>query len=134
MAQLRTGCHACNKCARLSIFILAHGFDVKSIGLRGMLSRRFKNYYTLFGMNPMIDRYEKSPEARDQQLLAFYMAYKNGTKGQLMDLFKRNFLSEAVTREDELRKKFFKIYKTDLPNTLQKKLHTILKEELKNIQ
>jgi len=127
-------CHACNKCARLSIFMLAHGFDVKSIGLRGMLSKRFKNYYTLFGMNPKIDRYEKSPEARDQQLLAFYMAYKNGTKGQLMDLFKRNFLSEAVTREDELRKKFFKIYKTDLPNTLQKKLHTILNEELKSIQ
>ena len=127
-------CYACNKCARLSIFMLAHGVHLKNVGMNSMLSRRFKNYYALFGMNPEIDRYEKSTEARDQQLLAFYMAYKNGIKGQLIDSFKRKFLSEAVTREDELRKKFFKIYKTDLPNNLQKKLHTILKEELKNIQ
>jgi len=114
--------------------MLAHGFDLKSVGLRSMLSRRFRNYYTLFGMNPKIDRYEKSTETRDQQLLAFYMAYKNGVKGQLIDLFKKMFLSEAVTRADELRKKFFKIYKTDLPNNLRTKLHTILKEELKDFQ
>ena len=127
-------CHACNKCARLSIFMLAHGVHSRNVGMNSMLSRRFKNYYVLFGMNSEIDRYEKSAEARDQQLLAFYMAYKNGAKGQLIDVFKRKFLSEAITREDELRKKFFKIYKTDLPNNLRTKLHTILKEELKDLQ
>lgn len=127
-------CHSCNKCARLNIFMLAHGVHIKSVGLKSMLSRRFMNYYTLFGINPKIDRYEKSTEARDQQLLAFYMAYKNGVKGQLIDLFKKMFLSEAVTREDELRKKFFKIYKTDLPNNLHTKLNTIFKEELKDFQ
>jgi hypothetical protein len=127
-------CHACNKCARLSIFMLAHGVHSRNVGMNSMLSRRFKNYYVLFGMNSEIDRYEKSAEARDQQLLAFYMAYKNGAKGQLIDVFKRKFLSEAITREDELRKKFFKIYKTDLSNNLRTKLHIILKEELKDLQ
>ncbi len=127
-------CHACNKCARLSIFMLAHDVQLKTVGLKSMLSRRFKDYYTLFGANPKIDRYEKSIEAREQQMLAFYMAYKNGVKGQLIDVFKRKYLSEAVTREDELRKKFFKIYKTDLPNNLQIKLYSILREELKNLQ
>ncbi|MBN2599520.1 MAG: hypothetical protein JXA75_03180 [Candidatus Thermoplasmatota archaeon] len=127
-------CHTCNKCARLSIFMHAHGIDVKTVGMNNMLSRQFMKYYVLFGMNPSIDRYDKSPEARDQQLLAFYLAYKNGVKGPLIDVFKRNFLSEAITREDELRKKFFRIYKTDLPNNIQKKLHAILKEELKDLQ
>lgn len=127
-------CQTCNKCARLSIFMHAHDIDIKTVGMSSMLSRNFKKYYILFGMNPSIDRYEKSPEARDQQLLAFYLAYKNGVKGPLIDVFKRNFLSEAITREDELRKKFFRIYKTDLPNNLQIKLHAILKEELKDLQ
>jgi hypothetical protein len=127
-------CRACNKCARLSLFMLAHGIDLRNVGMRSILSRRFMSYYTLFGANSEIDRYDKSTEARDQQLLAFYMAYKNGAKGQLIDLFIRKFLLEAVAREDELRKKFFKIYKTDLPNILQKKLYLILKEELKDIQ
>jgi len=127
-------CHSCNKCARLCILMLAHGFDVKSIGLHSMLSRRFRDYYTLFGLNPEIDRYDKSTQARDQQLLAFYMAYTNGVTGQLMDLFKKMFLSEAVAREDELRDTFFKIYKTDLPGNLRTRLHGILKEELTDVQ
>jgi hypothetical protein len=123
-------CHSCNKCARLSILMLAHGYDGKKVGLRSMLQRRFEHYYSLFGLNPEIDRYEKSSEARDQQLLAFYMAHKNGVTGYLIELFKKKFLSEAVAREDELRKKFFRIYKTDLPRNLQTHLHPILKEEL----
>lgn len=127
-------CHSCNKCARLSLFMLAHSFDIKRVGLRSMLSRRFMNYYRLFGLNPEIDRYEKSNEARDQQLLAFYMAYKNNVKGQLIDLFTKMFLSEAVSREDELRKKFFKIYETNLPSRIRIKLGSILKEELKPLQ
>lgn len=132
--QQKRWCHACNKCARLNIFMLAHNVNVKNLGLRNMLSRKFMNYYTLFGLNQNVDRYEKSSEARDQQLLAFYMAYKNGVKGQLIDMFKRDYLKEAVSREDELRKMFFKIYSTDLPNNLQIKLHSILKEELQDLQ
>jgi hypothetical protein len=127
-------CHACNKCARLNIFMLAHDINPKNVGLNNMLSRRFIQYYRLFGVNPDVDRYEKCNEARDQQLLAFYMAYKNGVKGQLIDLFKKDFLSEAMDREDELRKTFFKIYPTDLPNNLKTRLHGIFKEELEDLQ
>lgn len=127
-------CHSCNKCARLSLFLLAHGFDLKTVELMPMLSRRFMKYYALFGLNPEVDRYEKSIQARDQQLLGFYLAYRNGTKGDLIDVFKKRFLSEAIAREDELRKTFFKIYKTDLPGNLKTKLHSIIKEELKDLQ
>ena len=127
-------CHACNKCARLSLYMHAHGIDIKNLGMRGMLARRFKNYYRLFGNNLDVDRYEKSIESRDQQLLAFYMAYKNGVTGDLIDMFKKNFYEEAVSREDELRKNFFKIYETDIPPNLKTALHSILKEELKDLQ
>jgi hypothetical protein len=127
-------CHACNKCARLSLYMHAHGIEVKNVGMRSMLARRFKKYYRLFGNNPDVDRYEKSIESRDQQLLAFYMAYKNGVTGDLIDMFKKDFFEEAVCREDELRKKFFKIYETDIPPNLKTALHSILKEELKDLQ
>lgn len=127
-------CHSCNKCARLSLFLLAHGFDLKNVGLKAMLSRRFMRYYALFGLNSEIDRYEKSIQARDQQLLGFYLAYQNGARGYLIDLFKKRFLSEAIARDDELRKTFFKIYKTDLPSNIKTKLHSIIKEELKGLQ
>ena len=127
-------CHSCNKCARLSLFMHAHNIDPKKVGLRNMLSRPFMKFYRLFGLNPEVDRYEKSIQARDQQLLAFYMAYKNGVEGQLIDLFKEKFLSEAVAREDELYKQFFRIYTTDVHSAFEKKLYSIFKEELADVE
>lgn len=112
----------------------AHNIDPKKVGLRNMLSRHFMKFYRLFGLNPEIDRYEKSNQARDQQLLAFYMAYKNGVEGQLIDLFKEKFLSEAVAREDELYKQFFRVYNTDVHTDFEKKLYSIFKEELTDVQ
>lgn len=127
-------CHACSKCARLGLFILAHGFDPEVADLKPLLSKNNEKYYVLFGMNKEIDRYEKTREARDQQLLAFYMAYRKGIKGEIIDLFKKQFLQEAIAREDELRKKFFRIYNTDLPNNIKNKLNSIFKEELRALQ
>lgn len=127
-------CHECNKCARLSLFMHAHNIDIKKVGLRSMLSRQFMQYYALFGRSPGVDRYEKSKEARDQQLLAFYMAYKNGVRGHLIDLFKREYLAEAVEREDELRKTFFGVYDTEVPPYLRTPLSSLYSEELRDLR
>lgn len=127
-------CHSCNKCARLSLFMLANNFNPSIVGIRPLLEKGFRNYYVLFGMNPEIDRYEKTQEARDQQLLSFYMAYKNGVKGELIDLFKQRFLDEATAREDELRKRFFRVYETDLPPQIANRLKSIFREELGHLQ
>jgi hypothetical protein len=127
-------CHECSKCARLGMLMLSQGFNPKTAGLNPLLEKRFQKCYVLFGMNPEIDRYEKTREARDQQLLAFYMAYKKGVKGEIIDLFKKRFLKEAEEREDELRKRFFKIYETDLPASINNKLNSIFKEELRELQ
>lgn len=124
-------CHNCSKCARLFIFMKANGIDTKGVGLRNLLDKRYKNLYCLFAKKK--DMYESSKEARDEQLLAFYMAYKNGVSGYMIDLFKKKFLNEAVTREDELFKKFFSIHKpATMPRIIKKNVLKIYEEELKN--
>ncbi len=127
-------CHECNKCARLSLFMKSFGIDPKKLGLRDLLDKKHKELYCLFG-GKEADAYEKSKEARDQQLLAFYMASKEGQKGYLIDKFKEKFIDEAREREKELRKRFFKIYKSKIiPSNIQKELNSIYKEELKDHQ
>jgi len=72
---------------------------------------------------------------RDEQLLAFFLAYKNGKKGELIDLFKSLYLKEAEKREKELKEEYFGIHSTKtLPKELKDKLLNIYKEELKNLK
>ncbi len=121
-------CHECNKCARLFLFMRAVGADPKTAGFRkNMLERGNKDLFALF--KPQ-DNYEKSREARDQQLLAFYLAMKNNVKGSLMDVFKEQFLEEAQEREEELQKKFFTVYDANMPGKIKKDVMGIYKEEL----
>lgn len=125
-------CHQCNKCARTYLFTKAVNGDTKKLEFRdNLFDKQYKKYYSLFSEDKKeIDCYEKSTEARDQQLLAFYMA-KDNAEGYLIDLFKLKYLEEAQEREDELKNKFFKIYKNNqIPNKLQNHLRSILKEEL----
>jgi len=125
-------CHNCNKCARLFLFMKAFGFDPKLVGLRNLFDKKYLKHYTLLAGKQ--DCYEKSEEARDQQVLAFYLAYKRNEKGYLIDYFKKNYLQEAKEREDELYKKFFKIYKNNnIPNKIKSKILSIYKEELDDI-
>ena len=87
--------------------------------------------YVLFSTKGAEDKYDKAPESRDQQLLAFYMAYKNGAKGYAIEKFKKKFLKEATAREDELYKKFFKVHPAlTLTPKLRKEVTSIYKEEL----
>ena len=123
-------CHNCSVCVASSIFMLANRISQKKAKLRKkFLSKKYKSLFVLFGMNEK-DAYYENSKSRDQQLLAFYMMYRNGTKGYLIDLFKKKFLKEAKQREDELYNFFFKIHKNTLPRNLKKKIYPILKEEL----
>ena len=69
---------------------------------------------------------------RDEQLFAFYLAYKNKNKGYLIDKFKKKFLKEALAREDELYNKFFKVHRAaSIPTKIKRDINSIYKEELK---
>jgi len=122
-------CYDCGKCARLFMMMKAFDFDTKTVGYtKNLLEKKYKKLYALFDGD--VDQYEKSPQARDEQLLAFYLA-RNNAKGYLMDLFKKKYLKEAKEREDELRKEFLGIYKSiTMPQSIKNQVLSIYKEEL----
>ena len=134
-------CHNCSKCARIYLYLKACGFDVRRAGmLRGknMFGKEYKPFYkalfggTLSGDETMLG-YDASGVARDEQLLAFYLAHENGSSGFLIDEFRKKYLGEARLREDELRKRFFALHDPiTVPKDLKKQVLSIYKEELED--
>lgn len=125
-------CGRCEKCARMYIFMKALNIDTKKVGyLEDMLSKSKKEYYVLFNKNEdQMSAYGSSGLGRDEQLLAFYLAYKNGVKGDLIDGFKELFLEEAEKTKEKLVNEFFSINSSlSLPSSLRKKALKIFAKE-----
>ena len=128
-------CGMCDKCVMMNIFFLALGIDPKSVGLRqNLLTANKRDLYLLFKgeKSKFWVRGNKQEDLWwDEQLLAFYMACKNGAKGYLMEEFKKNYLKIAKEREKELRAKMFGVHSSDtLTYELKKPLLKIFHEEL----
>ncbi|MDI6826427.1 MAG: hypothetical protein QMD36_04535 [Candidatus Aenigmarchaeota archaeon] len=128
-------CH-CSKCARLFIIFKALNVNTKKLGFRNnMLSKKYMQYYSIFGSSENLSPYDSSGVGRDEQLLAFLLAAKNKVKGELIDEFKKRFMKEVENREDELRKKFFGIHKSfTIPRKIKNQLLSIYKEELSDLK
>ncbi|UCD20563.1 MAG: hypothetical protein JSW08_02170 [archaeon] len=126
-------CNQCNKCARLSLWMTAFGVDKSKLGLRNLFQKKHKKLYSLFN-GKEVDRYEKSIQAKEQQLLGFLLAIEHGAKGYLVDYFKRYYLKQALEKEGYLRKKYFKIWPSSLPLKIKQKVHSIYKEELADLR
>lgn len=131
-------CGMCDKCVMINIFLLALGIDPKSVGIReNLLTAKKRNLYLLFKgeKSKFWVRGNKQEDLWwEEQLLAFYMAYKNGAKGALIDEFKKSFLKIAKSREKELRAKMFGIHSFDtLTYELKKPLLKIYQEELTSL-
>jgi hypothetical protein len=127
----RRWCYCCPKCARLYLFMRAHKIDPTIVGFeKNFFEGKYQEYFSLFKGSGS-DEYERSVEAREQQLYAFYLACRNGAKGYLVDKFKDEFYAEAKLREDELHHKFMQPH---CPRTMDEKLKksvlSICKEEL----
>lgn len=126
-------CESCSKCARNYIFLLANKIDPKNVGIEnGLLDLKHKNLYSLFESCDSQDYgYDSSGLGRDEQLLAFYLAHKNGYRGQLISLFEKNYLQESKTREKELRAKYFGIHSANtIPAELKERVLKIFQDEL----
>ncbi len=129
-------CHACSKCARVYLFLKANNIDPAVIGYKENMFKKDKMHlYTLFGaVNGNGLPYDLSGVGRDEMLLAFYLAYKNGARGYLINLFKKKFLDEAEERKEELYREFFSLHDSlTLPGHLHKKVMKIFSEELENL-
>lgn len=129
-------CGNCSKCARIFIFLLANGIDPKKVNFpHDMLKLKFKNKFSLFNGKNGNYGYDKAGLGRDEQLLAFLLAYRNGAKGDLIEFFKKFYLKEAEKREKELREKYFGIHSTTtIPKELKEKVLNIYREGLKDLK
>lgn len=127
-------CYSCPMCAKAYLYSVAVGGDPKLIGFnRNFFEAKYQELYPLFAKT--IKRsYEKPPEVKEEQLLAFLLAYRNGSQGPLIELFKKKFLNQAKKQERKLRKKYFAIYPAkNIPNELKSKVIKIYQQELKDL-
>ena len=133
-AKKKRWCGVCEKCARMYIFFKALGISPERVGFynNDMLSFKKEKYYVLFNGENNISVYGGSGLGRDEQLLAFYLAYKNGVKGELIYKFKSLFLEEAEKKKEKLIKEYFSIHSSySLPSSLRKKTLRIFEKEKK---
>jgi len=126
-------CHVCSKCARIYLFFKALGIDPRLVGFRDdLFKKKYINNFSLFnGKHGNVVTYDYSGLGRDEQLFAFYLAFKNGQRGRAIEIFKQKYLDEAKQREDELYKEFFGVFDSfTMPKEIKSKVESIFKEEL----
>lgn len=132
-AKTRRWCGVCSKCARIYIFLKALGINPKRVGFtqsEKMLKTEKRHLYSLFNGGDG-SAYDASGLGKDEQLLAFYLAYQKRVKGELMNEFVKKYLNEAKKREEELFQTFFSIHPPQtLTNDLKNPVLKIFEEEL----
>ena len=135
-AKKKRWCGVCEKCARIYIFLKALNISPERVGFynNDMLSLKKKDFYIIFNGDSDLSSYGGSGLGKDEQLLAFYLAYKNGAKGELIELFKKQYLKEAEKRQKELINTYFGIHSSyTLPSSLRNRVLSIFKKEQNNV-
>lgn len=134
-AKKRRWCGVCEKCARIYIFLKALNISPERVGFyEDMLKEDKEKYFAIFDDGKVDSTYGSSGLGKDEQLLAFYLAYKNGTKGPLMEKFKRQYLNEVERKKDKLIEEYFGIHSSfTLPSFLRQKVLRIYKKEQEKV-
>lgn len=136
-AENKRWCGVCSKCARMYIFFRALGISPHRVGFReNMLSNKKRALFPIFSGNGIIEdsAFSQTQAAKEEQSLAFYLAYKRGVRGGLMEEFKKRLLAGVTRKESYLRKKFFGIHSTNtLPYELKSRILKIYQEELRGL-
>ncbi|MCX6740415.1 MAG: hypothetical protein NTZ49_04280 [Candidatus Parcubacteria bacterium] len=127
-------CYHCPMCAKAYLYSVAVGGDPKKIGFnKDFFNIKYRDLYPLFAKK-ITRAYEMPSAVKDEQRLAFLMAYRLGHHGDLMELFKKKYLDKTIKQEKMLHHKFFKVYPMrTAPKHLQTKLLNIYQEELKTL-
>ena len=126
-------CENCSKCGRMYIYLLAHGIQPKTIGFkRDLLWSKYHHLYTIFSSNRIREfGYDQSEAGKNEQILAFYLAYKRGIRGPVMTTFARRFLAFAKKHDRTLRQTYFGIHSMrTIPADLKPKVIRIFHQEL----
>lgn len=126
-------CENCSKCGRMYIYLLAHGINPKIVGFkRDLLCQKYHHLYTIFSTGRIREfGYDQSEVGKNEQILAFLLAYKRGYRGPVMRSFARRFLVYAKKREKSLRQTFFGIHSTrTIPQNIKPRVLRIFRQEL----
>lgn len=135
-AKKKRWCGVCEKCARIYIFLKSLNISPEKVGFynNDMLSLKKENLYVLFKKTCNSSAYGGSGLGRDEQLLAFYLAYKNNVRGELIDKFKLLYLTEAEQKKEKLIKEYFSTHSSYcLPSRLRGRTLKIFKREQINV-
>lgn len=107
-------CQECSKCGRIFLFLAANGIDPQEqAGFSdNLFEEKYISLFNIFanssgGLSKSVT-YDSIGTNRDEQLLAFYLAFKRGFKGYAIDKFaKSKLLEEAQERSLELIEKYY---------------------------
>lgn len=125
-------CCRCSKCARIFIMFKALGINPKKMGFHeNMLQKQYSDFFPIFNGHKFDNSYDSTGLSKDEQLFAFLLAFKNRSRGYLIDKFKEKYLKEVSSREDEFHKTFFRTHSFEtVPPLIKMQLESIFKESL----
>ncbi len=126
-------CEHCSKCARMYIFLLAHGVNPKSVGFtHDLLRQKYLPLYTIFTDGRIASfGYDQSEAGKNEQILAFRLAYRRGFRGPVMKAFVRHYGTYAKKHERKLRETYFGLHSTrTIPSELRPRVMRIFRSEL----
>jgi len=124
-------CGRCSECARVYIFMKAIGVDPKTIGLvDDMLKTKHEKLFYLFDKPKTPGELNTLTQSYGERLLAFYIAYKRGVTGDLMDKFVKTLLPVVEKQIKHLFNTYLTIHTpVTIEKTLYQKLVPIYRRE-----
>jgi hypothetical protein len=132
----RRWCEQCYECARIYLFLTAIGVDPTTVGFTSdMFKKTKKDLYYVFPEKLTRKKIRYVYKNYPERLLAFYIAYKKGVKGELIDEFRKKLLPYVVTHKKDLFRAYFSLRSTHtIPPQLKKKILPIYEKELQNMR
>lgn len=136
-SQIKRWCGQCLACSEDYIYLLATGVAPERVAFKDNLLSRHKKYlFYIFK-----DKKHQSRNGWDtfryfweEQLYAFYLAYRRGVRGGLMDDFAQKYLLKTKKKSHFYQKTYLSLSSNiTIPQELSGKLTSIYKSELSQI-
>lgn len=109
-------CGRCSKCARIFIMLKAAKIDPRNVGFdENLMKNKYKYLYSAFGKQKTYDSaYEMSRVGQLEELYSFMQAYENGSKGDLITLFKKQYYSIMKPLQEKMTRAYLSLYTFDM--------------------
>ena len=128
-------CGKCYECARVYISLLALRIDPRRVGFDVDMLRRSKRHLYYIFAKTQDDLHNKFTFTRNEKLFAFFLAYKNGSRGKLLDEFKTRFLKNVKAKQKHYRHLYLGTSSTQtIPEELKSRVHRLYSQRLDQIK